>query len=326
MQTPASSRLVIRAPNHLGDFVMALPALYAARPAAVVVPRWLAPLAQLAGFESLAFERGAAGLLRASLALRRRRFSRGVLLTPSFSSALMLRLGGVGSRRGTNTDQRSLLLTSRVDRELIAMHHRTSVYMLLVTGELPETPPVPELTVPAVSRARFRELVGTAAPLIGIVPGSNAPSRTWPAERFAEVAAQLSQRNGRVVVFGSAAEQDRTRVVAGDVAIDLGGRTDLPMLAAGLAECELVISNDTGPLHLAAAVGTRTVSMWGAGKPAETGPPPGQIVLRDTRLPCLECVKNVCPRTGQGYFLEQAHMECMHLIPGDQVIAAATAV
>lgn len=316
------SRPVVRAPNHLGDFVMALPALYAARPAAVVVARWLEPLARLAGFETLPFDRGGRALLQASLELRRRRFGRGILLTPSFSSALMFRLGGVRLRRGTDTDHRGALLTTIVDRKLLAHHHRSSMYVLLATGELPADRPVPKLPVGAEARSQFRELAGTGAPLIGIVPGSNAPSRIWPAERFAEVARELAGRDARVAVFGSAAERERTATVAGGVAIDLGGRTDPAVLAAGLAECSIVISNDTGPLHLAAAVGTPTVSLWGAGNPAETGPPEGHVILRDTRLPCLECVRNVCPRNGPGTILDRAHMECMHLLTPAQVVAA----
>jgi heptosyltransferase II len=305
---------------------MALPALYAAHPDCVIVPRWLAPLAHLAGFSTLPFDKTPIGFASVALRLRRKHFERGILLTPSFSSALMLRLARVGSRRGTNTDNRTALLTSIVDRELIANHHRSSVYMMLVTGEMPQERPVPILTVTREARAQFRALVATDAPLIGIVPGSNAPSRTWFANRFAAVTKTLHRSTRRMVVFGSAAERQRTREVAGDVGIDLGGRTDLPMLAAGLAECDMVISNDTGPLHLAAAVGTRTISMWGAGNPAETGLPPGHTIIRDTRLPCLECVKNVCPRKGKGFFLPQAHMECMQLVQVDDVASAARAL
>jgi heptosyltransferase II len=315
--------VVVRAPNHLGDFVMALPAMYAAHADCVLVPRWLTPLSNMAGLPTLAFDKTTRGFASAVLQLRRRHFQRGILLAPSFSAALMLRLGHVHSRRGTNTDHRGVLLTSVVDRELIAHHHRASIYMMIVTGELPAERPVPALTVTREARAQFRALAGTDEPLIGIVPGSNAPSRTWFADRFAAVTAGLVREGRRVVVFGSATEKERTREVARDVAIDLGGRTDLPTLAAGLAECDIVIGNDTGPLHLAAAVGTRTLSMWGAGNPAETGPPAGHTILRDTRLPCLECVKNVCPRKGKGFFLEEAHMECMQLVQVADVMSAA---
>jgi ADP-heptose:LPS heptosyltransferase len=82
------------------------------------------------------------------------------------------------------------------------------------------------------------------------------------------------------------------------------------------------VSNDSGPLHLGAAVGTRTISMWGAGDPARTGPPQGHVVIRDRRLPCLECVKNQCPRRGAGYILPDAYMECMNLIAVNDVMTS----
>src|SRR5207253_5645531 len=135
-----------------------------------------------------------------ALQLRRRRFSSGILLTPSFSSALMLRAGGVRSRRGTDTDSRGFLLTSKIDKQLIAHQHRSALYMLLVTGEVSAV--VPKLHITREARSRFRNLVGTGAPLIGVVHGSHAATRTWPAERFAEIACQLSV-DGRVVVFGA---------------------------------------------------------------------------------------------------------------------------
>jgi heptosyltransferase-2 len=322
--------LVVRAPNHLGDLVMALPALAAAKPDAVVAPRGLTALVELAGHHAIPFETH----LSTASVIRRRRFDRGVMLTPSFSAAVLFRLGQVKERRGTNTDKRGFLLTSKVDATLLEHTHRSVVYWLLCTGEMPQQQPTPKLRVTQALRDEFTTLLRSHPPgpsnsqapkqTVGLFPGSNAPARRWAPKRFAELAHRITALGHKVIVFGGAAERALTEQVASDVAINLGGQTTLPLLAAGLAACDLVISNDSGPLHLAAAVGTMTISMWGAGDPARTGPPQGHIVIRDRRLPCLECVKNQCPRRGAGYILPDAYMECMNLIVVDDVMTTVT--
>lgn len=321
--------MIIRAPNHLGDLIMALPALEAAGNADVMLPLGLAPLLALSPLrgKTIPFERGPGGYARVVRALRRGRYSRGVLLPPSFSSALLFALGGVRARRGMDTHNRQLLLTDTVTRGELSRFHRREQYYFLATGSPPAGALVPRLAVSDALRARFRALLPDAAIRhpIGVFPGSNAPSRRWPVSRFRDLVARLTAKGLRVVVFGGPAELNLSAEAAAGGGIDLGGRTDLPLLAAGLAECELVVSNDSGPLHLAAAVGTRTVSLWGAGDPAMTGPPAeSHQVVRHPELYCVPCVKNVCPRHGRGVYLPDAHNECMHLIGVDQVEAVAS--
>lgn len=332
-------RTLIRAPNHLGDLVMALPALRSAGPADVVAVRWLVPLLEMvresdrdqgrepAVEEIHPLDRGARGLLRTAAALRQRRYRNGILLAPSISSALLFRLAGVEQRRGTATDRRELLLTDPVDLRGAPRIHRGATYCWLVTGEIPAVPPAPRLEVPERQRARWAELAPSrGAPRVGIFPGSNASSRRWDPERFAAVARALTDQGVEVVVFGAGAERALTARVAGEVAVDLGGRTDLGLLAAGLEDCAVVLSNDSGPLHLAAAVGTVTVSLWGAGDPASTGVLGAQHrMLRRPSLPCVPCVKNQCPRSGPGYELPDAERECLRLIGPGEVAAEVRA-
>ncbi|MBI4544645.1 MAG: glycosyltransferase family 9 protein [Gemmatimonadetes bacterium] len=322
--------LILRAPNHLGDLVMALPALEVAGAAAdTLVLETLAPLLELSGFRGrvLPLERGAAGFWSGVRRLRRGRYRRGVLLPPSFSSALLFRLGGVRERRGMQTDGRSMLLTEPVPLHRLAGLHRSAVYFALVTGSPPAAPLVPRVRVAAGAREAWARLVGGGGrPVVGLFPGGHAPSRRWDGGRFAALARALAARGARVIVFGGPAERELTARVAGQVAVDAGGRTDLPLLAAGLADCHLLVSNDSGPLHLAAAVGTPTVSLWGAGNPAVTGPAgAAHRLLRRPELPCVPCVKNRCPRSGRGYVLERAEVECLKLIEVGDVLAAVEA-
>jgi lipopolysaccharide heptosyltransferase II len=331
----AGATLVVRAPNHLGDLVMALPALASLPGADLVVVRWLAPLLEMAreadprgvGFRRiLPFDRGSGGLLRAARELRAARYRRGVLLTPSFSSALLFFLGGVRERRGTPTDSRGALLTDRVALPHGAPVHRAAAYVALTTGEIPARTPVPRLPVPGRERERWRGLVGPVdGPLVGVFPGSNAPSRRWDGDRYAELVRRLSERGLWVAVFGAGNERELTAMVAGAHGLDLGGRTDLPLLAAGLAGCEILVTNDSGPMHLAAAVGTRTLSLQGPADPRVTRPlGEGHELLWGGELPCVPCVKNECPRHGPGYRLPEAERECMKLIRVEAVEAAVT--
>lgn len=317
--------LVIRAPNHLGDLVLALPALREAAADAIVVRRPLLPLLEMAGLTStlIPLDRGARPLLATAAALRSEGFGRGILLTPSLSSAALFRLGGVVERRGTATDGRTLLLSDAVPAESLAGKHRAASYVALVTGELPAEPPIPRLEVAGPALDEWQALAGSNKGKIGIFPGSNASSRRWPAEQFGEVTRALAARGLDVVVFGGSNETALTAPAAAGVGRDFGGRTTLTTLAAGLADCALLITNDSGPMHLAAAVGTPTISLWGAGDPAETGPlGPGHRLLRHTGLPCVPCRMNACPRTGPGTILPQAERECLALISVAEVLAA----
>jgi len=322
---------VIRAPNHLGDLVMSLPALRQGMPEAVVVARGLASLLALASpdVEIIPIHRGAAGLAPAARRVRKGRYDRAILLTPSFSSALLFRMSGVSRIRGAATDRRASLLTERVPRPVIDALHRSSAYWLLATGEVPGSPPVPRLSVTPGLAARWRERLGRPdGRIIGIFPGGNASSRRWPTERYATVAMRLTGDGHTVVVFGGPAERDLTRRVALGRAIDCGGRTDLPLLAAALAACDILVTNDSGPMHLAAAVGTATVSLWGAGNPGATGPVGVEHRrLRRADLPCVPCVKNECPRHGAGFILPDAERECLALIePADVLYAVREAL
>ncbi len=309
---------------------MALPALLAARADAIVVAAWLAPLLSLTPLTAriVPLRRGVRGMLPAATRIRRGQFARGVLLTSSFSSALLFRMSGVRSVRGAATDARERLLNDVVPRSAIDALHRSVAYHLLVTGEpLPDVP-LPHLEIPEAAQVAWRQVWGQpgqgSGRVVGVIPGSHASSRAWPAARYAAVARALAAEGMRVVVFGSAAERALTRVVAGDWAFDAGGRTDLPTLAAALASCDILITNDSGPMHLGAAAGVPTLALWGAGNPAVTGVAGAcHRMLRRTDLPCVPCVKNECPRHGAGFILDNAERECLTLIEAVDVLRAA---
>ncbi len=129
------------------------------------------------------------------------------------------------------------------------------------------------------------------------MPGAHAASRRWPAERFAALASRLGAEGARVVVFGSAAERELAAAIAAvarPAPVDWSGRTPLPVLAECFRRLDLLVTNDTGPMHLAAAVGTPILDLCGAANEVVTGPrgPASEIVVHP--IHCRPCVKNDC--------------------------------
>lgn len=303
---------------------MAIPAIEALPAADVLIASFLAPLLKLARRTGGVLPMDRDEVFKTAMRVRANGYRNAVVFPPSFSSAAVMALAGIPYRRGASTNARGMLLSDAVVVDPGAMH-RASLYWLLATGSMPESPPIPSLVPDAESSVRWGSLSrGHARGAIGLFPGSNAPSRRWPAERFAALCQRLVSRGERVVVFGGPGEVELTRAVACERGLDLGGLTDLSTLAAGLASLRLLITNDSGPMHLAAAVGTPAISLWGAGNPLVTGPRgPSQTIVRHPELPCVPCGLNVCPRRGPGFVLPTAEIECLRLIEVSEVLEGA---
>lgn len=316
---------------------MAIPALhrlaerYPEADVDVWCPAAWAPLLETAALpvDVMAFRRSRA-VWKAAARLRDVDYEASYLFTQSFSTAAVAWMAGIPKRRGAPTGFRGLLLNDRSVRPELPGEHRVSSYMRLVDPEWTGgAPPAPRLPVRERALEQFRQLVAGRfeRPAVGIFPGSNAPASRWPEGKFTALAGILGQEVGTVVVFGGTKQQvlaARVAAGAGVRGIDLGGRTSLAVLAAGFSECDLVITNDGGPMHLAAAVGASIVAIFGAGDPTRTGPlDPRARVLRGSDLPCSPCGKRRCPRRGRGTFLPEAHEECLELIPVEAVVEAA---
>ena len=352
-----AARLVVRAPNHLGELILALPALRytAAReheagrsPPLLQVSEWLVPVVELAELavevvplaDRRAILRGARSLRAAAAGAP----LEAITLTPSFSSALMLRLAGVRSLRGTAGGGRSLLLTDRLDRGPLLEGHRVNEYMAICGLETLDPPSAPRIDgagleradaawrgAPSASPARAaiarRSGREPAGRIVGLFPGANGPARRWPADRFGRLAGRLGRSGATLLVLGGPGDEETTAKVsgaAGDAAFDLGGRTSLTELAGALRSCDLLVTNDTGPMHLAAALGRPVLALEGPADLRQTRPLGSRSrVVGRFDLPCVPCVKNACPRRGAGYVLPDAKRECMHLIEVDDVEAEA---
>ncbi|MET0554365.1 MAG: lipopolysaccharide heptosyltransferase II [Vicinamibacteria bacterium] len=302
----APERILVRAPNWLGDVVLSLPAL---RDLARSFPRArLEVLARPAVAElygAVAEVHGArlAAGTRADAAAVRGAFDLGVLFTNSFGSALALRLGGVPERWGYATEVRGPLLTRRA-RVPAAVRGRSQVYyyraMLAGLGLRVSAEPDASLAAPAHWREAALRLLGSG-PWVGLNPGAAyGAAKRWPAARFAATGDALAERTGaRVVVLGTASERPLADAVAAAMrhpARVLAGETRLSELVGVLSHLQLLVTNDSGPMHVASALGTPVVAVFGPTDERETAPAgPGRKRIAREPVPCAPCGLRACP-------------------------------
>lgn len=185
--------------------------------------------------------------------------------------------------------------------------------------EAPFYPLAPRLL--AEAEDLLRPLAGR--PIVAIHPGASIPERQWPVGRYAEAARGLAQDGFAILLLGGPADRPRAATIAAALAdaphLDLSGRTPLPLVAALLARVAVYVSADTGPLHLAYAVGTPTVHLFGPGVLSKWGPPGRRFTTLLGHVPCSPC-------TVYGYTPPCAHgLACMRAITAGRVREAVRA-
>jgi heptosyltransferase-2 len=317
-------RLVVRAPNWIGDVVLSLPALRDLRrlfPAAwlaILARPWVAELYRaVPEVDAVAESRGHSRDVEAL----RGRFDLGVLLPNSFGTALVLWRSGIPERWGYATDGRGALLTRRC-RVPDDVRGRSQVYyyraMLEGLGLAVEGAPDASLACPDEWAARGRALLGDEGPWIGVNPGAfYGTAKRWLPERFAAAADLVARRTGaRVAIVGGASERGLGDAIAGQLEAPsrvLCGETSLSDLVGVLKQMRLLLTNDSGPMHLAAAVGTPLVAVFGSTDWAETAPISARARVVREEAECAPCLLRECP----------IDHRCMTRVGVDRVAAAA---
>jgi heptosyltransferase II len=309
-------KLVVLAPNWLGDAVMALPALsdvrrhFGAAQLTVAARGSVSALfTMVPGVDAVLTLPGRGGLagLRTwrhdATALAGGAFDTALLFPNSWISAFVAQRAGIGERWGLATDLRSRLLTRSAPKPRAAVH-QAAYYQALVAALGIETgPPYARVEAPAgvVDPVTLR-------PYVVFAPGAAYGSaKQWPPGRFAELAALLSRAGQTIVLVGSRADAGTCAAIvrATDAAnrsaiVDLSGRTTLAELTAVLAGAAAVVSNDSGAMHLAGAVGAPVVAVFGATDERRTAPlvnGPGATPPRvlATQVWCRPCMLRECP-------------------------------
>jgi heptosyltransferase II len=339
----AFSRILIRATNWVGDAVMSLPAIRAVGgrfPEAqitVLARPWVAdlyaretsinrviPYSAASGFRDLPAKLGV------SRALRAEKFDCAILFQNAFEAAAIARLAGIPRRIGYARDGRSALLTDPIPVPKlgdIASHQRFYYLELLRRAHLiDEVPKVDAIRLEGGEAAacegkkRF-ESRGIRLPVIGVSPGAAyGNAKRWLPERFAQAAIEVAGPcGGSVAVFGSSAEKKLCQLVtdmierAGVGASNLAGETALHEFIEMAAACRVFLTNDSGAMHIASAVGVPTVAVFGATDDTATGPTgPLARVVREP-VECSPCLLRECP----------IDHRCMTRVTAQQVSGAA---
>jgi heptosyltransferase-2 len=319
-------RIVIRGPNWIGDAVMSEPAITAVRrlfPGAEITLLVKPSIAELFAhhpaidrilvYDDRGRHAGLSGKWTLARVLRRHRFDLAILLQNAFEAALLALVAGIPRRYGYATDGRTLMLTDPVavaPRE--GSRHQVHYYWDLMKPFGAEgPPPAPKLVVTRQEELAVAARLGDAgiAPsdvLIGINPGSTyGQAKRWIPDRYADVVNRLSERYGdfgrirvAAAILGAKGEESLGQSIAERLrmkSVVCSGQTTIRELMALAKRCQLLLTNDTGPMHIAAAFEVPTVAVFGPTDWRTTAPFGGQFRLVRKDVACAPCLLRECP-------------------------------
>jgi len=329
-------KILIVGPAWVGDMVLAqslfkvLKQRYPSAEIDVVAPAWTLPLLERmpevdnpialdAGHGELALGKR----LALGEQLEEREYERAIVLPNSFKSAIVPWAAGARRRTGFLGEFRYVLLNDirKLDKKALPRTVDRFVALGLEPGEpLSATPPLPQLVA---NRQNTLHALGALShtmpqvPVLGLCPGAEyGPSKRWPMQYFAQLAATKLAQGWEVWLFGSNKDAAITQAIdraTGGRCLDLGGRTSLAEAIDLLALTQVVVSNDSGLMHVAAALGRRLIALFGSTDPGHTPPMSAQAKVIYLGLSCSPCFKRDCPLK---------HHKCLKDIDPKQVLAA----
>ena len=342
-QTPFSNpkKIMVRATNWIGDAVMSLPAIEAlhiefpSSEIVVVAKPWVSELYQnhpavsrQIVYDAEGEHRGIRGFWRLVRELRAERFDAAILLQNAFQAGWMAWQAGIPLRVGYARDGRSSLLNEAVEVPSPAAYgHQSDYYLQLLfrSGIIEKPQPVEEVRLHLADSERrwsARQLqvlgLGGRRFLAGICPGASfGPAKRWLPDRYAKLADRLIDALGAdVLIFGSRAEGPLAEGVAHAMEhtpVLVAGKTTLREFMALLARCHLVITNDSGPMHVSAALQIPVLAVFGSTDERATGPLGHQVRIIKHQVECSPCGLRQCP----------IDFRCMTGVSVDRVYKAA---
>jgi heptosyltransferase-2 len=316
----AVSSILIRATNWLGDAVMTTPAIGTVRDffpearitlmANPLVAEMFLPhpwIDDLLVYDRKSLHKGISGRLRMAMELRKRSFDLAVLLPNSLDAALIPWLARIPRRLGYGTDGRGLLLTHKVPLSVRVMTGHQSEYylaMLAYCGITAGSKPQLLATTDAEDAGAAALLAGAGiaadSMVVGINPGATYGSaKRWYPDRFARVADELARKWGaKVVITGGPGETEIAADIASAMSFpccNLAGKTGVRELMAIIKRCNFFITNDSGPMHIAAAFDVPLVAVFGSTDNTTTYPLGRRVAIVRKPFDCAPCMKRECP-------------------------------
>ncbi len=323
-----SAAVLVVGPSWVGDMVMAqslfklLKARQPGRAIDVLAPAWSLPIVRRMPEVREAFAldtgHGEIGLgKRRRVARQLPAYAQAIVLPRSLKAALVPWFAGVPRRTGFRGESRYVLIndTRPFDRSVLDQTVKRFAALGLEPGEsLPVELPEPRLDVDGERQAALSEQLGLdiSRPVVAFMPGAEyGPAKCWPLEHFGTLAAMLDAGGYRVWILGS--DKDRAageRIAALGPAVNLCGRTKLVDTIDLLALTRQVVSNDSGLMHVAAAVGTRVHGVYGSSSPDFTPPLTANRTIHYLRLDCSPCFERDCPL---------GHLNCLKEIAPERI-------
>jgi lipopolysaccharide heptosyltransferase II len=334
-------KILIRATNWVGDAIIALPALRAVRAKfanahiAIVARPYVADIYkdqsicdELIPYDPKSEHRGWRGRELLAAALRQGKFDAALLLQNAFDAAWLAWRAQVPVRIGYARDGRSMLLTKAITVPKLGEipAHEKFYYLELLrrAGWMETLPDDPHITLHVSGAARQRAsltLLGAGAQpnALRIAVGAGASygsAKCWPPDRFAQALNQIVSKNeAEVILFGTAGEALVSSAIASQLRrppIDLTGKSAIADLPALLSQCHLFLGNDSGAMHVAAAVGLPVIAVFGPTDPEGTAPVTPRVSIVQQKPYCSPCFLRRCPTDHR----------CMTAVTSDMVEAA----
>lgn len=332
-------RILIRANNWIGDVVMISPAIRAIRARfdaakiSILAKKWVLDTLEgnpdydeLIEYDRTGIHRGLAGRLRLVRTLRRHRFDLAVLFQKAFEAAALARLAGVRNRVGYDTDFRGALLTHPLPLPPPGTHHLEVFLGVARALGCDVSDRRPTFHIDAGARGQAGDILRgngypTGQPVVAIHPGASKPPRAWHADRFGVLARRLAETcDARILLVGGPGDHEMVGLIRTHLPMErvltTPGTIPIRVMAALLERCQLFVGNDSGPMHIAAALGVPTVALFGPGDPERTAPRwgPGPVTAITRRYPCSPCRQDFfheCPPapSGKPFCLEEIHVD-----------------